>query len=172
MQWSYPPIPPLPDADHPVHRYRATCAWSGSTASGYETYHRAHVVTTPPVAEPWTMSSDAAFGGDPRRVNPEQLLVASAASCQLLSFLAVAARARQEVIAYRDQAEAVMPEGEKPLRVTDIYLRPHITVPPPADEAKLRRLVEVAHRECFIANSINAAIHISPEFSVGHPEPT
>ena len=66
------------------------------------------------------MSADPAFRGDATRMNPEQLLVMAAASCQLLSFLAVAARARLDVVAYEDEAEAAMPEGDRPVRIVSI----------------------------------------------------
>ena len=48
----------------------------------------------------------------------------AAASCQLLSFLAVAARARIDVIDYRDEAAGQMPDDA----LTQITLRPHIVV--------------------------------------------
>ena len=76
--------------DH-VHRYAATCVWAGSTAAGYDTYDRAHTGTAPPAAATLALSSDPVFRGDARLLNPEALLVLSASSCQLLSFLAVAA---------------------------------------------------------------------------------
>jgi organic hydroperoxide reductase OsmC/OhrA len=110
------------------------------------------------------LSSDPAFGGDARRLNPEQLLVLAASSCQLLSFLAVAARARVDVVDYRDDAEGEMPDAKAPMRVTRIVLRPHITVRASVDESRLAHLVEVAHRECFIANSLETEIVVDPTF--------
>lgn len=96
-------------------------------------------------------------------MNPEQLLVLAAASCQLLSFLAVAARARLDVVSYEDEAEATMPEADRPVRITEIRLRPRIGLRRGrADEARVRQLVELAHRECFIANSLKTEITIEP----------
>jgi organic hydroperoxide reductase OsmC/OhrA len=148
--------------DDRVHRYEVTCSWSGSTGVAYEAYGRRHRATAPPAAVELALSSDPAFFGDARLLNPEQLLVLAAASCQLLSFLAVAARARLDVVAYEDRAGAVMPEATRPIRVTEITLRPRITVRAPATEDRVRRLVEVAHRECFIANSITSRVVIDP----------
>ena len=146
-----------------THRYTASCEWHGSTAAGYEAYSRRHRATSPPAPETLELSSDPAFRGDPALLNPEQLLVLSVASCQLLSFLAVAARARIDVVDYRDDAEGEMPEGDPPMRVARITLRPRITIRGEADEARIHHLVEVAHRECFIANSLNTEIVIDPE---------
>lgn len=157
----------MPDTTH-THTYRTTVEWVGSTGVGYDAYERAHHVTCFPAMSELDLSSDPAFRGDAARLNPEQLLLASAASCQLLSFLAVAARSRIDVVDYRDKASAVMPEGERPIRITAITLRPSITVRRPVEveltEERLRHLVDVAHRECFIANSLTSEMTIVPTF--------
>jgi organic hydroperoxide reductase OsmC/OhrA len=150
-----------------VHRYATTCAWSGSTGVGYADYSRAHEVAAAPVDGALALSSDPAFGGDPARLNPEQLLVAAASSCQLLSFLAVAARARVDVVDYRDEALGEMPErpGPTPSWVERIVRRPTYAVRgerPPED--RLRRLVDLAHRECFVARSLRTTIEVEPTF--------
>ena len=150
--------------EHRVHHYTASSSWSGSTAVGYDSYPREHTTLCPPSTASITMSADPAFRGDPAHLNPEQLLLAAATSCQLLSFLAVAARARIDVVAYHDDSEAEMPESGKPVRVTRIVLRPRITVRGDASDARLRHLVEVAHRECYIANSVSSEIVIEPAF--------
>jgi organic hydroperoxide reductase OsmC/OhrA len=149
-----------------VHRYSATCAWQGSTAAGYDAYERTHEAKAPPAPETLQLSSDPAFRGDPALLNPEQLLVLAASSCQLLSFLAVAARARIDVIEYRDDAEGEMPEGDPPMRITRITLRPQIVVREDVSEARVRHLVEVAHRECFIANSLTTEVVVEPDISI------
>lgn len=156
-----------------THRYTAQLTWAGSTAEGYDRYSRAHEATCGPSTgdgdrtpkPPLPLSSDPAFGGDPAKLNPEQLLVLAASSCQMLSFLAVAARARIDVTQYEDDAEGVMPEDDRPVRITRILLRPQITIKGDApDDARLRQLVDTAHRHCFIANSLSTEIAIEPAF--------
>ncbi len=149
-----------------VHRYTASCAWRGSTAAGYDAYERTHEAMAPPAPATLQLSSDPAFRGDPALLNPEQLLVLAASSCQLLSFLAVAARARIDVIDYRDDAEGEMPEDDPPMRITRITLRPQIAVREDVSEARVRHLVEVAHRECFIANSLATEVFVEPNISI------
>ncbi len=152
-----------------THRYRARCQWSGSTADGYEAYDRSHSAVAPPTGVDLPLSGDQAFGGDPTLLNPEQLLVLAAASCQLLSFLAVAARARVDVRAYEDEAEGMMPEADLPMRLTSIVLRPTIRVAPGSAVDKVEHLVEVAHRECFVANSLNTQIDVLPTIVIDGP---
>jgi organic hydroperoxide reductase OsmC/OhrA len=148
---------------HRVHRYMATCKWRGSTGAGYEAYDRSHDVDALPAEARLALSSDPAFRGDATRLNPEQLLVMAAASCQLLSFLAVAARARIDVVDYQDIAEGEMPEDVPPMRITRITLRPQIVVRGDVSEDRVGHLVEVAHRECFIANSLKTEVVVEPE---------
>jgi organic hydroperoxide reductase OsmC/OhrA len=154
-----------------THRYAATVTWQGSTADGYDRYPRAHEGATPPAqhaatdGNALTLSSDPAFNGDPARMNPEQLVVLAASSCQLLSFLAVAARARIDVVAYADEAEGFMPEDDPPLRITRIVLRPVVTLCGEApDDERLHQLAETAHRHCFVANSLTTEIVVEPRF--------
>jgi organic hydroperoxide reductase OsmC/OhrA len=143
-----------------IHHYHATCNWTGSTGTGYDQYTRDHSLTASPATAVIDASSDPAFRGDPTRLNPEQLLVMAAASCQMLSFLAIAARKRIDVIEYTDQAEGFMPEADKPLRITRIMLHPHIVIAGQGDRNQVQQMVELAHQHCFIANSLKSGIEI------------
>ena len=152
--------------------YRVRCRWSGSTGVGYEHYDRTHDAWAPPTAVHLHLSADEAFGGNTELLNPEQLLVLAAASCQMLSFLAVAARARIDVVGYEDHAQGTMPV-DRPVRLDSITLRPTIWVVPPARVSRVEHLVEVAHRECFIANSLRTEVHVVPTVVLrpGEPDP-
>ena len=145
-----------------VHPYRAVLAWSGSTAAGYEDYDRTHTMSSPPAGQGLTLSSDPTFRGNPNLLNPEQLLVQAASSCQLLSFLAAAAKARIDVVAYEDDAEGEMPEDVHPMHVTRIVLRPTITVVEGPTEERIQKLCEVAHKHCYIANSLTTEVLMEP----------
>jgi organic hydroperoxide reductase OsmC/OhrA len=155
-------------SDAPVHRYRTQVTWQGSTGAGYDRYERTHHATTVPSTVDLELASDPAFKGDATKLNPEELLVLAATSCQLLSFLAIAARARVDVVAYRDDGEGEMPEDEKPVRITRITLRPHITVRLATDRrdvqerSRIERLVSLGHQECYIANSLRAEVVVVP----------
>jgi organic hydroperoxide reductase OsmC/OhrA len=149
-----------------VHTYRTQLTWEGSTAVGYDHYERAHRVVMPPADGDLVLSSDPAFLGDARLANPEVLLLAAASSCQLLSFLAIAARSRIDVLAYSDEAEAVMPEEERPMWIARIVLRPRIVVAEGTPIERVERLVHKAHDECFIANSLKTEMALEPEIQV------
>jgi organic hydroperoxide reductase OsmC/OhrA len=149
-----------------VHSYRTVLSWSGSTAAGYERYDRTHRIELPPGAPALSVSADPAFRGSDELTNPEQLLLAAASSCQMLSFLAIAARSQIDVLSYSDQAEAVMPEDDRPVRITRITLRPQIVVAAGSDVERVLRIVEKAHHECYVANSLTSEIVIEPAVSL------
>jgi organic hydroperoxide reductase OsmC/OhrA len=153
---------------HKEHRYQAVCRWSGSTGVGYDHYLRTHEISAAPAEAMLKLSGDPAFRGDAKLINPEQLLVMAASSCQLLSFLAVAARKRLDVIEYEDRAEGFMPENDKPVRITRILLKPRIVVKG-ADEAAVKKAVEIGHHECYIANSLKTDIQVEPEIVILKP---
>ena len=99
-------------------------------------------------------------------MNPEQLVVLAAASCQLLSFLASAALSKVDVRHYEDHAEAELSEAANPARITAIWLRPRIVVAPGSDESLVRRLVDKAHDGCYVAHSLNCVVQVQPEVTV------
>src|SRR5690242_21636022 len=135
----------MSDGEH-VHRYSVSCRWRGSTGGGYEAYDRSHEVEATPAEATLALSSDPAFRGDHDLLNPEQLLVMAASSCQLLSFLAVAASKRLDVVEYEDHAEGFMPEDDKPTRITRIVLKPRIVVKSPADKEAVLKAVHIGHQ--------------------------
>jgi organic hydroperoxide reductase OsmC/OhrA len=144
-----------------THRYESRLRWTGSTGAGYEGYDRAHEAVAPPAEQSVRLTTGESLG-DPRLLDPEQLLVMAASSCQLLSFLHLAAKARIDVVEYEDDAEGVMPEDVEPMRLTRITLRPRIVVNGDASEDWVRRLVELAHQHCYIANSLRTEVLLEP----------
>lgn len=148
------------------HHYRASLSWSGSTGGGYDYYTREHRVT-PVGKESLTLTSDPAFGGDAHLGNPEDLLVMAASSCQLLSFLAVAARARLDVVGYSDESSAIMEAlGGEPMSISRITLRPVINLRAGSRIDHLHRIVQLAHRQCYIANSLRSILIIEARFLI------
>jgi organic hydroperoxide reductase OsmC/OhrA len=149
-----------------VHHYRTSLRWSGSTGGGYAAYSRTHTGAATPAKQDLTLSCDPVFRGDPALLNPEQLLVIAASSCQMLEFLSIAARARVDVLEYEDAAEGTMSEEVTPARFTSIVLRPRIVVAAGVDPAQIAAFCEQAHHGCYIANSLRTEIAVEPEIVV------
>jgi organic hydroperoxide reductase OsmC/OhrA len=138
-------------------RYTARIEWTGSTGLGWDGYDRTHRASAPPAEAEIAMTTGESKG-DPRLHNPEQLVVMAASSCQMLWFLHLAAKARIDVVEYTDDATGEMPED----RLTRIVLRPRIVLASEASEHQVRRLVDLAHRECNIANSLRTEVVVEP----------
>jgi organic hydroperoxide reductase OsmC/OhrA len=144
-----------------AHRYEARLRWQGSTGAGWRGYDRAHELTAPP-AEATLRVTTGEAQGDPALLNPEQLVVMAASSCQMLWFLHLAAKARVDVVRYEDEASGVMPADDEPVRLTEIRLAPRITVRGDPSEERVRRLCEQAHEHCYVANSLRSEVVLEP----------
>ncbi|EDY42328.1 OsmC family protein [Streptomyces sp. SPB074] len=146
------------------HTYVALLQWEGSTAPGIRGYSRSHTALVPPVVQRLALSADPAFRGDAELLNPEQLLLTAASSCQLLSFLGEAARAGVDVLAYEDEASARLDPGRG--RLDAIRLAVTVRVAPGTEPAAVRELAARAHRACYVANSLAVPVEVVTEVEV------
>ena len=145
-----------------IHRYETRLRWTGSTGLGWEGYDRAHEASAPPAEQRLTLTTGEAQC-DPRHLNPEQLLVMAASSCQMLWFLHLAAKARIDVVEYEDEATAAMPEGAA---LSEIVLRPRIVLGSEAGEERVAKLVRTAHEHCNVAASLRTPIAVEPRVEI------
>ena len=98
---------------------------------------------------------------DATSIDPEEALVAAAASCHMLWFLDLARRAGFTVASYTDPAKGHMTTGNKPF-IDRIDLYPVIVwTGPTPDKDTLSDLHHKAHENCFIANSIKADVIVN-----------
>lgn len=150
-----------------MSEHHATIRWQNSGATlDYDHFSRDHqwVVKQGRLTVP--ASSAPAYQGNPDVMDPEDALVAALASCHMLTFLAIAARRRLVVLDYTDAARGWLEQNaEGQLAVTRVELRPAVRFAPGTalsaeDHGKLH---DKAHRGCFIANSVKAAVTILPE---------
>lgn len=148
-----------------MHTYEARIAWSRNGAVfSDQRYGRGHEwsfdggVRVPASASPSVVPAPCSVA---EAVDPEEALVAAAASCHMLWFLSIAAERGFVVDRYDDRAVGVMERNEDgKLAITRIALRPSIVFsgnrgPEAAELAAMHRR---AHEECYIANSLKTAI--------------
>ena len=152
-----------------THQYQTTVTWTGnrgSGTSGYKAYGRDHDVAAagcPPLAG----SADRAFHGDRGRWNPELLLTAALSQCHLLSYLHVCAEAGVVVTGYTDDAHGTMAEtADGGGHLTEVVLRPRVTVRAASMTADALRLHELASARCFIAASVSFPVRHEPQVTV------
>lgn len=102
---------------------------------------------------------------DPAGVDPEEMFVASLASCHMLWFLSLAAKAGYVIDAYRDDAEGVMARNAAGrMAMTLVTLRPQAAFAGERQPTReqLDALHHAAHEECFIANSVTTDVRCEP----------
>jgi organic hydroperoxide reductase OsmC/OhrA len=146
-----------------MSRHSADISWRSEGGFTDNSYSRRHtwrfdggaevVASSSPDVVPLPMS-------DPAGVDPEEALVASAASCHMLWFLSIAREAGLDVASYEDKAEAQMGRvGPGRIAIVKITLRPRIAFTGRTpDQSELDRLHHDAHERCFIANTLNCEI--------------
>jgi organic hydroperoxide reductase OsmC/OhrA len=107
------------------------------------------------------------FRGDANIYNPEDLFVAALSGCHLLSYLALCARTKINVVAYEDNASGTLrltPNGGGMFE--SVTLRPVVTLAPGSDAKKAMELHEQAHDLCFIAASVKVPILHEPQIRI------
>lgn len=137
-------------------RYSASLAWTGGRNG------TASAAGKPDVA----VGSPPDFRGEEGVWSPEHLLVSSLSTCLMLTFLAMAERRAIEVAAYASTAEALLENVEGKYQVTAITVRPQITLKSAESLDPVREIMGRVKANCFISNSIKAAIDLEAELRV------
>ena len=143
----------------------AEVEWTNNTHSiQTDTYSRDHTVTLEN-GQIIENSAAPAYLGNAETSNPETLLLAALASCHMLTFLAVSSKRGYQVLHYKDKAKGTLGKNVNGrMAITHCVLNPEISFSsekkPTSDE--LEKLHDSAHRNCFIANSLNMHVEIIP----------
>ena len=145
------------------HSFEVETEWNFKEAPGG--FSRDHVVTLPGRLE-INVSAAPQFGGNAEMVNPEEMLVASISSCQMMTYLFLCFKSKMKVAAYQDQAIGVLHrEGAGKFWMKSVTLKPRIRFEG-ADSQQARalaiRLIHEAHDTCFITQSIKTTVAVEP----------
>lgn len=150
--------------------YTAKVRWEISAGEDFPSnkYSRAHTwsfdggLSVPGSAAPGYLPATLI---DESAVDPEEALLASAASCHMLYFLAYAAKAGFAITSYEDNPEGKVEKNDAgDPWVSAITMRPGAVFTgdkrPSGDE--IEQLHDRAHKSCIIANSLKSALTIEP----------
>jgi organic hydroperoxide reductase OsmC/OhrA len=153
-----------------MSQYTATTQWVRAASEVFidNQYSRRHDVTFDNGVTLKTSSSVHVVPepmSDAKAVDPEELFVASLASCHMLWFLGIAAKKRFCVDSYIDNAVGVMAKNTAgKMAMTVVTLHPHVVFSgerQPSIE-QLANMHQLAHEECFIANSVTTDVRCEP----------
>jgi organic hydroperoxide reductase OsmC/OhrA len=112
------------------------------------------------------VGSPPEFKGEPDIWAPEELLVGSVNTCIMLTFLSLAQARGLTPARYESEAEGLLENVEGKYSITEVTVRPHITVKGEAELERTREIMESAEAQCFISNSIKSKVKLIPEFVV------
>jgi len=149
--------------------YTAEVIWTrGDQLFTDSRYSRAHQlrfdggVEVPGSASPHIVRAPMS---DAAAVDPEEMFVASLASCHMLFFLGIAADRGFRVDRYVDVATGVMARnGDGRMAMSLVTLHPDVIFsgdPLPTRE-QIEAMHHAAHEECYIANSVRTEVRCEP----------
>ena len=151
------------------HDFPARVVWTGNRGEGtasYRAYDRTWDIALSGKAVVHC-SNDPMLGGDPTKMNPEDLLISALSACHMLWYLHLASRAGIVVTAYADNPVGngeTEPSGAG--RFVSAVLRPEIRVKAGADLETAEALHQEIHNYCFIARSVNFPVSYEPIFTI------
>ncbi|MEZ8067654.1 OsmC family protein [Vibrio sp. FF145] len=149
-----------------MSEYSAVIRWARGDDEAFSDnqYSRGHTwefdggVTVPASSSPHVVPLPFSVEAN---VDPEEAFIAALSSCHMLTFLGIAAKQKYVIDSYVDDAVGVLEEDESGCSsVTKVTLRPDIvfsgTKKPTVKQ--LEKLHHLAHKNCFIANSVKTDI--------------
>jgi organic hydroperoxide reductase OsmC/OhrA len=155
-----------------MDHYTADLTWArgGQDFLG-NTYSRRHRISFDGGAQLAGSSSPHVVAvpmSDATAVDPEEMFVASLASCHMLWFLSIAVQRKFCVESYADHATGVMAKNaDGKMVMTIVTLHPAVEFSGerlPSRE-QIEHMHHKAHEECFIANSVKTEVRCEPVFT-------
>jgi organic hydroperoxide reductase OsmC/OhrA len=114
------------------------------------------VTVASPSLPPIATTAPPEFGGPGGTWSPETLLCAAVADCFILTFRAISRAARFEWLKLECSVHGSLERVDTQASFTRFAVAVTLTVPPGADSAKARELLERAEHGCLISNSLRA----------------
>jgi peroxiredoxin-like protein len=111
------------------------------------------------------------FNGHENTWSPEHLFVAGVNSCFMTTFLAIAELSKLDFAGFSVNAVGKLEKVEgRGFAITEVTLRPRLSLRREQDVERAGRLLEKAERNCLVSNSINSTVRLDPEIFVESAE--
>ena len=109
----------------------------------------------------------AEFDGSGDRWSPETLVTAAVGDCLILTFRAVAKASKLEWTSLRCEVEGTLDRVDGAMRFTRFDTKATLVLPAGVEEARARRVLEKAERNCIISASLKAESRVELTIVVG-----
>ena len=100
------------------------------------------------------IASPPEFEGPEGIISPEDLFVASAASCLMTTFVTFSKKLRFEFKSFSCKGQGILERLEKGFQFTNLLLMTEVTVESKDIKAKAERALELASKYCLVSNSM------------------
>ena len=137
-------------------RFKAKTTWNSARRGVLSAAGKPNVV----------VGSPPEFRGEPDNWAPEELLISSVNTCIMLTFLTLAQARGVTAAGYESEAEGLLEHSDGLYRITEITVRPRITVNSEAEVARARESIDSADSHCFMSNSVRAKVNVVAEVVV------
>lgn len=107
--------------------------------------------------------------GVPGIWSPEHLLVAAVNSCLMTTFLSIAENSKLEFKKFDSNASGKLEKVDGKFIISEITLKPVVTITDKSNEEKTLRLLHKAEDVCLISNSLKSRIVFTPSVVVTDP---
>ena len=141
-----------------LHQYEVNVEW---------TQDRKGTISSPDLTQKIEVATPPDFPkGEPKIWSPEHLFVAAVNSCLMNTFFAIAENSDFKYISFKSNAIGKVEKIDNKYLVTEIKLKPVLTIADTADADKALRVIEMSEKNCLISNSITSKIILEPEIVV------
>lgn len=135
-----------------AHKYLVNLEWS---------MDRKGEISSPVLDQKIEVATPPEFPkGMPGIWSPEHLFTAAVSSCFMTTFLAIAENSNLEFFSLTCPAEGILDKKEGKFAMTEIILKPVLTIPNEEDREKAEKVMVKAERACLISNSITSEVHL------------
>lgn len=112
----------------------------------------------------------AEFGGPGDFWSPETLLVGAVADCFILSFRAIARKAKLDWTTLTAQASGKLDKLDGFTQFIVFKIRAELTIPDEKYRKKAEVILEKAEKYCLVSNSMKAATHLDAVVHIDEPQ--
>lgn len=146
-----------------AHKYHVDLEW---------TMDRKGEISSPGLNQKLEVATPPEFPkGMPGIWSPEHLFTAAISSCFLTTFLAIAENFNLEFTSLTCPAEGILDKKDGKYAMTEIILKPVLTIPNVDDREKAEKVMIKAEKACLISNSITSVTHLKTTVLITEDQP-
>jgi organic hydroperoxide reductase OsmC/OhrA len=140
------------------HQYEANVEW---------TEDRKGIISSPVLNQKIEVATPPDFPkGEPNIWSSEHLFVAAISSCLMNTFFAIAENSDLNYEGFECNAIGIVEKIDDKYLVTEVNLKPILTISDKADSDKALRVLDMTQKSCIISNSVTSKVLMYPKIVV------